>query len=124
MYAIKARVFLVYYLFKCRLEPVGVYVHLRALFEHSKLFLYCLSIHLFCYDRSVPIFYTKIVLPLSYPVVDMAWHILPLIVGRIFFPWFSFLCSCFVYIVWSCLSMFLLFLLSLVFFSWSPQVFF
>ena len=37
VYAIKASGFLVCYLFKCCLELVGVYAHLRAFFEHSQL---------------------------------------------------------------------------------------
>ena len=66
----------------------------------------------FCYDLSVPIFCSKIFLPLSNPVVIMFSPILVLF-GKIFFRCFG--TSCFVDIVWSCLGIFLVFLLSLVF---------
>ena len=85
-------------------SPEGL---LRAI---ATLFSCCLSIRLFCYD---PIICSKIFLPLSHPVVDMALPILPQIVGRIFFVFFG--TSCFIYIVWSCLGIFLVFLLSSVF---------
>ena len=54
------------------LKPVEVYVHL--FFIDSA----------FYYDLFVPIFCSKIFLPLSHPVVDMASPILPLMVGRFF----------------------------------------
>ena len=81
------------------------------------LFPCCLSIRLFCYDLSVPIFCSKIFLALSHPVVDMASLILSLIVGWIFFVVLE-------RPVLSCLDIFLAFLLSFVFFGWSPHVFF
>ena len=122
MYAIKARGFPVCYLFCVALSP-SAYVHPRAFFEHSQLcFQVVYSFGFFYYDLSVPIFCSKIFLLLSHPVLDMASTILPLIVGRIFFRCFG--TSCFVYIVWPCLGIILVFLLSLVFFGWSPQAFF
>ena len=53
---------------------------------------------------------------------DIASSILQLIVGRIFNRCFE--TSYFVYIAWSCLGIFYVLLLSLVFFGWSPQAFF
>ena len=67
------------------LEPVRVYVHQMGLRAFATLFTSCLSIRLFCYDLSVPIFCSRIFLLLSHPVVDMVSPILPLIVGRISF---------------------------------------
>ena len=68
-------------IFKCCREPVQVYVHLSA-FSNCRN---SVSMLCFCYDLSVPIFCSKIFLPLSHPVVDMASPILPLIAGRFFF---------------------------------------
>ena len=59
--------------FKCCFELVGVYVLLKTFFE----FPCCLSIQLFCYALSVPVFCSKIFLPLSHLVVGMASRISP-----------------------------------------------
>ena len=84
--------FPVCYLFKYYREPVWVYVHLKAFFEHWQLCFHVVyPFGFFVFGLSVPIFCSKIFLPLSLPVVDMASLILPLIVGRIFFPVFSIL---------------------------------
>ena len=88
-------------------SPEGL---LRAL---ATLILCCISIRLFCYDISIPVFCSKIILPLSHLVVYMASPIPPLIGSRIFCCWFR--TSLFVYIVRSFLGIFLVFLLSLVF---------
>ena len=63
----------------------------------------------------------KILSPLSHPIVDMASPILPLFVGIIFFSCFR--TSSFIYIVWSCVGIVLVFLLSVVFSGRSPQAF-
>ena len=84
--------------------------------------LFILFIYFAFFYLSVPIFCSKIFWPLSHLVVGMASPILPLTLPRIFSR--CFWTSCFVYIVWSCLGIFLVFLLSLVFFGWSPQAFF
>ena len=77
------------------------------------LFSCCLSIWLFCYDLSIPIFCCKIFfLPLHH-IVWMSLCI-PLLAGGIIF-------HCFFCIVWSCLSIFLVFLLFVILsnlFSW------
>ena len=104
------------------LSPSGVRSPESLLRRFAALFPCCLSIRIFCYDLSVPIFCSKIFYPLPHPVVGMASPILPLIVGRIIFRCFR--KSCFLRIVWSCLSIFLVFFLELVFFCWSPQVLF
>ena len=74
----------------------------------AALFSCFLPILLFWNDLSVPICRSKISLPFSHPVVDMASAILPLIVC-------SFLLFCnflfFFYIVWSSIDIFLEFLL-------------
>ena len=108
--------------FKSCLECVGEHVHLRTFFEHSQLFPCCLSIRLFCYDLSITIFCFKIFLPLTHPVTDMASLILLRLISRIFCCCFG--TFCFVCTVWSCLCIFLFFLLSPVFFGLCLQVLF
>ena len=111
MYTIKARgfpgvVFVALSASKCisTLGPSSsIHNSFPILFIHSA----------FCYDFSIPIFCSKIFLPRSHPVAGMTSPILPLRVGRIFFRCFG--KSCFVCIVWSCLGIFLFFLLSTVF---------
>ena len=78
----------------------------------SNIFLCCLFIRIFCYDLSVPIFYSEIVFLSIYLVVSMFSCILPVFADRIFFICFRM--SCFVCNVWSNLGIFLVFLLSLV----------
>ena len=84
----------------------------------ATLFPCCLSIRLFYYDLSVPIFCFKIFLPLLHTVVDMSSLTLPLIVGRICFG-----TSCFVHTAWLCLGIFLAFLLLLEFLLVSSSFF-
>ena len=67
-----------------------------------------LSIRLFCYDLSVPIFSFKFVLLPFHPVAKSSC-IFPLLAGR-FFHCLGI--SRFVWIVWSCLNIFLVFLIS------------
>ena len=63
VYVIKTGDFLVCYIFKGSLEPVGVYVHLRAFSEHSQLCFHV--VYPFdCFVISVPIFCSQIFLPL------------------------------------------------------------
>ena len=102
VYAILARGFPVWYFFKCCLEPVEVYVHLRAFFVNLRL----------CFHVAYPFVFFVIIFPFPYfapksfclsrIVVGMASPILPLIGGRNFFRCFG--TSCFVCIVWSCLG--------------------
>ena len=86
----------------------------------ATLFPCCLSIRLFCYDLSVPIFCSKIILLPSHLVVGISSPILPLLARIIFFHRFGI--SCFICIVWSCLGIFLGFLLSPVSSDLSFQV--
>ena len=92
---------------QCVYSPEGIPQAFITLFPR------CLYIRHFCYDLSIAIFCSKIFLPLSHAVVDMTSPILRLIVVRIFLRCFG--TSCFIYIVWSYLGIFLVFLLSRVF---------
>ena len=87
-----------------------LYIHLAFLLWSFR-FHVCSSVFLF----------------LSHPVVDMASPILPQLLVVFLFIYFFCCCfgtSCFVYIVWPCLDIFLVFLFWLVFFGWSPHPFF
>ena len=115
VYAIWAWVFPVCYLFKCCLEPVGLYVHLRAFFEHSQLCVSMLFIlSAFVYDLSVHIFCTK-----SFCLSRIRLLIWFRPFSRLLLvEYFSLLWNIlFVYIFWSCFDIFLVFLLSQVFFG-------
>ena len=63
----------------------------------------------FCYDPSIPIFCSKIVLPPLHLVAGLSLHFLSLHADRIFFRCFEM--SYFVCIVWSCHGIFLISLL-------------
>ena len=76
----------------------------------SNSFPMLLCIRLFRYVLFVPIFCIKIVLLPCRPVVGISSCILPLLAGWIFYRCFGM--SCFVYIVWSYLDIFLAFFLS------------
>ena len=75
----------------------------------------------FCYDLSIPIFFSKIFFAYFASGCRYGFAHSPLIVNTIFFRCLG--TSCFVYIVCSCLGIFLVFLLSL-FFGWSHQIIF
>ena len=79
MYTIKARSFPVWHFFECRSEWINVYIRLRAFFDSLQFFSCCLSIRHFCYDPSVPILCSKIVLPHLHPVAGLSSHFLPLL---------------------------------------------
>ena len=84
------------------------------------LFLCYLSIWLFNYFLSVPIFYSKIVLLPLHPIVGMSTWILNFLVSRIFFRYFGM--SNFVYIARPCHGIFQVFLLSPISFDSSFRV--
>ena len=74
-----------------------------------------LSIRPLCYVLSVSIFYSKIILLPLHPLVGLSSCILHLLVGIIFFRNFGI--SCFICIVWRCISIFWAFFLSPIYFD-------
>ena len=84
MYATKAGSWPVYYLFKCCLLPVGVYVQLRSFFEPLQLCFHVVSIWSIFMVFPFPYFTPK-----SFGLTRIRLFIwlytLPLIVGRTFF---------------------------------------
>ena len=69
----------------------------------------------FCNDPSIPILCSKTVLLPFHPVARLSLHFLSLLADRIFF-------RCFVWIVWFCLGIFLVFILSPILSDSSLQV--
>ena len=84
--------------------PSSICNSFSMLLIHSAFFFY--------YDLSVPIFCTKIFMPLSRPVIGMSSFILFLLADRMFFRCFQM--SYFVCIIWFCLGIFLVFPLWLI----------